>query len=156
MNGDGADTGPGTGSHPRIRRGERADLPHLRRVQAATLAEPAPDLLRAAAADGPPELFVADDGGPAGYVLLVTGAVAYLPELAVAPARQGEGVGTALLDAVVSDLRRRENGPDRLRVTARADDDRAREFYESRGFEVVERLPDFFESAAGLAMVREL
>jgi ribosomal-protein-alanine N-acetyltransferase len=150
----GADSG--TGPHPRIRRGERADLPHLRRIQTVTLAEPAPDLLRAAAVDGPPALFVADDSGPVGYVVLVAGEVAYLPELAVAPARQGEGVGTALVDAVVTDLRGREDSPDRLRVTARADDRRARGFYESRGFEVVERLPDFFESAAGVAMVREL
>ncbi|MEF8887758.1 MAG: N-acetyltransferase [Haloarculaceae archaeon] len=148
--------GSGAGTPTRIRRAERADLPHLRRIQTATLAEPAPDLLRAAAADGPPALFVADDGQPVGYVLLVTGEVAYLPELAVAPARQEEGIGTALVDAVVADLCGREDGPDRLRVTARADDDRARGFYESRGFEVVERLPDFFESAAGVAMVREL
>lgn len=144
------------GTVARIRRGERADLPRLRRVQTATLAEPAPDLLSAAAADGPPALFVADDGEPVGYAVLVAGEVAYLPELAVAPGRQGQGVGTALLDAVLADLRRREHGPDRLRVTARADDDRARGFYESRGFEVIERLPDFFESAAGVAMGRDV
>ena len=151
-----ADPSSGSGTGPRVRRGERTDLPHLRRVQTATLAEPAPDLLRAAAADGPPALFVADDGGPVGYAILVAGEVAYLPELAVAPARQGEGLGTALLDAVVTALRGREGNPDRLRVTARAGDDRARRFYESRGFDVLERLPEFFESAAGVAMARDI
>ena len=141
-------------SAPRVRRGERADLPFLRQIQGATLAEPAPDLLRAAAADGPPALFVADGSEPVGYAILVVGEVAYLPELAVAPARQGRGVGTALLDAVVADLGRR-GGSDRLRVTARAGDDRVRGFYESRGFVVVEHLPDFFESTAGVALVRD-
>jgi ribosomal-protein-alanine N-acetyltransferase len=150
------DSGPDAGPTPGVRRGEPGDLPHLRRIQAAVLAEPAPDLLRAATAEGPPALFVADDGEPVGYAVLVAGAVAYLPELAVAPARQGEGVGTALLDAVVADLRGREGGPDRLRVTARAGDSRARRFYESRGFDVLERLPDFFESGDGVAMVRDL
>lgn len=150
------DLGSGGGAAARVRRGERADLPHLRRVQAATLAEPAPDLLRAAAVDGPPGLFVADDGGPVGYAILVAGEAAYLPELAVAPARQGEGVGTALLRALVAAVRERESGPDRLRVTARAGDDRVRRFYRSRGFELADRLPGFFESGAGVAMVREL
>lgn len=155
MTGDsGAGSGPGTG--PNIRRGDPADLPHLRRVQTATLPEPAPDLLRAAAADGPPTLFVADDGDPVGYAVLVAGAVAYIAELAVAPTRQGEGVGTALLDAVVADVCGREGGPDRLRVTARVGDGPARRFYESRGFEAIEHLPDFFESEAGVAMVRDL
>lgn len=152
----GTGSGTGTDSPPRVRRGERADLPSLQRIQTAALPEPAPDLLRAAAAAGPPDLFVADDGRPAGYAVLVAGEVAYLPELAVAPARQGKGVGTALLDAVTADLRRQDGGPDHLRVTVRAGDGRARGFYESRGFEVVEHLPDFFESAAGVAMVREL
>ncbi len=151
-----ADSGSGAGSTPRVRPGERPDLPHLRRIQTAALAEPAPDLLRAAAGDGPPGLFVADDGGPVGYTVLVTGQVAYLPELAVAPARQGEGVGTALLESVVATLRRRAGGPDSLRVTARAGDNRARRFYRSRDFEVVERLPDFFETEDGVAMVRNL
>jgi Acetyltransferases len=140
----------------RVRRGKRADLPHLRRVQATALAEPAPDLLRAAAVDGPPALFVADDGGPVGYAILVAGEVAYLPELAVTPARQGEGVGTALLRALVAATREREKDPDRLRVTARAGDGRTRRFYRSRGFEATDRLPDFFESGAGVVMVREL
>lgn len=151
-----ADSGSGAGSTPRVRPGERPDLPHLRRIQTAALAEPAPDLLRAAADDGPPGLLVADDGGPIGYAVLVTGQVAYLPELAVAPTRHGEGVGTALLESVVANLRRRAAGPDRLRVTAHAGDDRVRRFYQSRGFEVVERVPGFFESGDGVAMVRDL
>lgn len=151
---DGLDSGGATTA--RVRPGERADLPQLRRVQAATLAEPAPDLLRAAAADGPPALFVAEDPVPVGYAILVAGETAYLPELAVAPARQGEGVGTALLGALVRAVDEWEGSPDRLRVTARAGDDRAKRFYQSRGFAVTERLPDFFESAAGVVMVREL
>ena len=139
-----------------IRPGEPGDLPRLRAIQTATLAEPAPDLLAAAAEPGPPELFVAVNGEPVGYALLVAGEDAYLPELAVAPAGQSQGVGTALLDAVLAAQRDRADGPDRLRVTAQAGDERVRQFSERNGFEAAERLPNFFEAGAGVAMVREL
>jgi len=136
-----------------VRRGRPSDLPRLRAVQAAALAEPWPDLL-ATAADGPLPLFVAVDERPVGYAILVApGGTAYLPELAVAPRRQGEGFGSALLDAVCEAA---APDHDQLRLTVRSVDDRARRFYEERGFEVCDRAPDHFESGDGLVLVRPL
>jgi ribosomal protein S18 acetylase RimI-like enzyme len=59
----------------------------------------------------------------------------HLGRIYVHPDRWGEGVGTALLDAVVAAARERD--ADRLRLGVMADNDRARGFYEDRGFERV-------------------
>jgi ribosomal-protein-alanine N-acetyltransferase len=157
---------------PRVRDGRPPDLPALRAIQSATLAEPWTELL-SVAADGPPVLLVADPGTvspagataggdshgptPVGYALAVTDgddAVGYLVELAVAPAHQGEGVGSVLLAELVERLR--ERGTEKLRVTVRAVDERAREFYSERCFERVERLPDHYDSGDGLLLARDL
>jgi len=132
-----------------IRPGRPADRARLRAIQAATLAEPAPELLAAGLEPGPPALLVAADGDIAGYALALDGGdTAYLAELAVAPDRQGEGVGTVLLEAVDDRVT-----AGRVRVTVRAGDP-VRSFYESRGFERVERLPGFFGDRDGVALVR--
>ncbi|WP_123533733.1 GNAT family N-acetyltransferase [Halosimplex salinum] len=149
----------------RVRPGETVDLPALRAIQTTVLAEQWDELL-AVAPDGPPILLVAETertgavdaaDTPVGYALAVTDGddeACYLAELAVAPDSQGEGHGSALLDALTE--RCREIGVDDLRVTVREVDDRAREFYEERGFERRERLPDHYESGDGLLLVREL
>jgi ribosomal protein S18 acetylase RimI-like enzyme len=54
--------------------------------------------------------------------------------LAVDPARQGEGVGAALLDAAIAVAR--ERGMRRLLLRVLSGNDAARRLYESRGFEV--------------------
>ena len=54
--------------------------------------------------------------------------------LAVDPARQGEGVGSALLDAAIA--RAREQGMRRLVLRVLSGNAPARRLYESRGFEV--------------------
>ncbi|QLH78210.1 GNAT family N-acetyltransferase [Halosimplex rubrum] len=150
----------------RVREGRSADLAALRAIQAAVLAEPWEELLTVAA-DGPPLLLVATpaspDAGagagpsPVGYALAVTDGdddAGYLAELAVAPDRQGEGHGSALLDALVARLR--ESGVGKLRVTVREVDEAARAFYRERGFERRERLPDRYERGDGFLLVREL
>jgi len=126
----------------------------LRTIQRTVLDEPSPDLL-AAAAEGPLDgLVCLVDDRIVGYVLIVLGDErAYLPELAVAPDAQGEGHGTALLERVCE--RGQSRGIDTIRVTTRADG-RAREFYESRGFEVVERVPEYYEDGtAGVVYRRQ-
>jgi ribosomal-protein-alanine N-acetyltransferase len=134
-----------------VRRGRQADLPRLRAIQATALVEPWPQILTTAA-EGPLPLFVAVDGRPVGYAIVVApGGTAYLPELAVAPDRQGEGHGTALLDAACAAVAAEH---DQLRLTVRAVDDRARRFYENRGFERRDRVPGHFESGDGLVLVR--
>ncbi|HEX4307098.1 MAG TPA: GNAT family N-acetyltransferase, partial [Solirubrobacterales bacterium] len=54
--------------------------------------------------------------------------------LAVDPARQGRGVGTALVDAAIA--RARERGARRLVLRVLSSNDAARRLYASRGFEV--------------------
>ncbi|MFB6139412.1 MAG: GNAT family N-acetyltransferase [Halosimplex sp.] len=162
-----------TGERPdgRVREGRADDLPTLRAIQTAVLAEPWRELL-SVAVDGPPVLLVAVESGgepeteaesardpaaPVGYALAITdgdGEAAYLAELAVAPDSQGEGYGSALLDALVE--RFRADGAAELRVTVRLVDERAREFYRERGFERRELLPDHYESGDGALLVRDL
>jgi len=122
---------------PRVRPGDAADLPILRRIQAAAIAEPWPELLELAAGHGP-RLRVVETTRPVGYAVVLTAdCAAYLPELAVEPAVQGEGLGSRLLESVVDELV--IEGTERIRLTARAADDRTRSFYEGHGFEAVDR-----------------
>lgn len=138
----------------RVREGRAADVPRLRAVQSAALAEPWPELL-AAAPDGPADLLVVEADRPVGYALvLADAAVAYVPEFAVHPDRQGEGHGSRLMTTLCDRLATR--GHEVVRLTVRAEDDRARAFYEGHGFERVERLPDHFEGGDGLVLVRRL
>ena len=138
-----------------IREGRPADEPRLQAIQSAALDEPWPDLLDVAV-DGAPQLLVRDLGqGPIAYALVVPDhPVAYLAELAVAPPLQGEGHGTQLLAALLTRLQ--ANGFETVRLTARADDQRVRSFYDSFDFEVVEELPDHYDDGDGVLLVRSL
>jgi ribosomal-protein-alanine N-acetyltransferase len=136
----------------RIREGTAADLARLRAIQAATLAEPWPELLETAP-DGPQELLVIEAGDVVGYALAVAdGSVAYVPEFAVHPDWQGEGYGSRLMDGLCDRLARA--GFETLRLTVHADDRRARGFYRSHGFEMVECLPDHYADGDGLLLAR--
>ena len=139
-----------------IRPAVAADESRLRAIQSAALDDPWPELL-AVAIDGPPTVLVCDEGeGPVGYVLTVPDhPVAYVAELAVAPGRQGQGRGSELLGTLLADLR--ENGFETVRLTARADDERVRSFYDGFGFGVEDELPDHYDDGgAGVLLVREL
>ena len=140
-----------------VRPATTADLPRCRAIQSAALSEPWPGLLSTALESGATFLVVTADGtDPVGYAVAfaVPSAPVYVPELAVGPDHQGEGNGTRLLCGLVDDLA--GSGHDRVRLTVRADDDRAREFYRARGFSVLERRPDHFESGDGLLLERRL
>lgn len=118
------------------------------------MAEPSPELL-GAAVDGALDLLVADADGPAGYALLLdAGDAALLLELAVEPDRQGEGLGSTLLEETCSRLGRA--GAATVRLTARASDERVLAFYEDHGFEREKRLPEYFESGDAVLLSREL
>jgi len=138
-----------------IREGEAADLPRLRTIQQRALAEPWPELL-AAAIEGTLPVYVVDVDGPVGYAIVVSDgeSVAYVPELAVDPARQREGHGSRLL-ARLSD-RLAAQGYDQLRVTVLAEDEAARAFYADRGFEVLDRLDGHYEAGDGLLLALSL
>jgi ribosomal-protein-alanine N-acetyltransferase len=126
-----------------IRPAESADYPALRSIQAAALDDHWPDLLELGV-DGPPICLVAETDRPVGYALVVGGDdVAYVAELAVAPAEQGQGYGSDLVDALLDRLR--SAGFETLRLSARADDDRVRSFYETFGFEPVDDVPGHYD-----------
>lgn len=126
-----------------IRPAEPADYPALRAIQEAALDEHWPDLLELGV-DGPPICLVVETDRPVGYALVVGGdGVAYVAELAVAPAEQGQGHGSELMTALVDRLR--SAGFETVRLTARADDDRVRSFYETFGFDVVDTVPGHYD-----------
>ena len=101
-------------------------------------------------AEGDAFVLVARDGSrPVGYAFVEVrdGAddtwpygrrMAELVTLSVAPERRGGGVGTALMDAVDAELERR--GVHDLEMFVMAGNERARAFYERRGFRVGEHL----------------
>lgn len=99
-------------------------------------------------ADGEAGDAAADADGPVD--------VAELRAIYVTPARQREGVGSALLEALEAGVR--EDGNDLLRARVHADNDRALAFYREHGFEVVdEREVELFGETAPEAVVeREL
>lgn len=139
-----------------IRRGVETDRTQLRAIQRATLAEPWPELLETALGGTPP-LYVATEGDTAvGYGIVIpdSGSVAYLPELAIHPQRQGEGHGSALLRSLCTRLR--EDGYKELQLTVRLADQEALAFYRSHGFEKRERLRAEFEAGDGLLLGKKL
>lgn len=85
--------------------------------------------------------------GPDGLALLrfrpslwSAGPECYLAELYVVPARRGNGLGRALLDAAVALAV--ERGADRIELGTSEDDHAARALYESSGFTNREKPPD--------------
>lgn len=92
------------------------------------------EALRERYRSGDSTTFVAEDEAVVGYASGVPGDEAYdLGSIYVHPERQGEGVGSRLLEAVES--RGRDANYDTLRLVVMADNDAARGFYEARGFE---------------------
>jgi ribosomal-protein-alanine N-acetyltransferase len=125
----------------------------LRRIQTAALSDPWPELLELSLGE-PSLVLVRETDDPVGYALVVPdGDVAYLAELAVAPAHQGVGHGTALMEALLERLA--DDGVETVRLTARADDERVHEFYRQFGFAVVDEVPDHYDDADGLLFERD-
>lgn len=67
-----------------------------------------------------------------------------ISDLWVDPDWQGRGIGSALLSALLADIR--AAGYDRARLTAHARNGNALRFYEGRGFEIVSRSLEFSTS----------
>jgi ribosomal protein S18 acetylase RimI-like enzyme len=94
-------------------------------------------------------LVAVDDGAVLGSLLLgpwtdleSSRHVLEVKGLAVDPARQGEGIGTALLDEAVA--RARGRGMRRLVLRVLSGNAAARHLYESRGFELEGRRREAF------------
>ncbi|MCP5369005.1 MAG: GNAT family N-acetyltransferase [Hyphomicrobiales bacterium] len=102
---------------------------------AALAACRAADRLRRLAATGWPHMWVAESGAAVvGFVQVLDARIA---NLWVAPAAQGTGVGRRLLDLAETAIRRAGHGQARLEVFD--GNDRALEFYRSRGWSAVGR-----------------
>ena len=137
-----------------VRQARVEDLPRLRAIRAASLRE-TPPLLLDVAVRGVGVVLVAVTERPVGYALTMRdeeGEVAYLAELAVAPGHRRQGHGSALLSAVLDRVADHEE----LRLTTRADDERARSFYEAAGFERLEELPAHYADGDGVLYGRQL
>ncbi len=140
-----------------IRAASETDLHRCREIGAAALAEPWPDLLGSALASDAVFPVVTVDGEVAGYAIAFAAAAdapAYVPEFAIEPDRQGQGLGTALMAALCERLAAR--GQRQVRLTVHAADERAWAFYRDRGFEVIERRPDHYDDGDALLLSREL
>lgn len=137
-----------------IRTADPGDYPTLRIIQQSALDERWPDLLELGV-DGPPLVLVVETDRPVGYALVVSGDdVAYVAEFAVAPGEQGRGYGSELMEALLDRLE--PQAVEAVRLTARADDDGVRSFYEQFGFAVVETIPDHYENGDGVVLARSL
>ena len=117
----------------------RDDVPAVAAMEEALFGPEAwsPDLLATEVTTDPASRYyiVADDDGViAGYggLLAQRGGQADVLTLAVAPHRWGEGIGTALLDGLLSEAARR--GCSEIFLEVRVDNDRAQRLYRRRGF----------------------
>src|ERR1700744_1736276 len=131
-----------------LRTARAGDREEIRRIDLATWSPrvtpgPRPDAERDLLADfGAANVIVAEAGeGLAGSLILGAWTkldssrhVLEVKGLAVDPARQGEGIGGALLDAGIE--RARTEGRRKLTLRVLGRNDGARRLYESRGFEI--------------------
>lgn len=136
-----------------IRPAHTADRTGLRAIQ-QSLREPNPPLLDYAI-DGPPLLLVSTaDREPVGYVLVFyDDESSYIAELAVLPSHRREGRASQLLTAAFDRLR--DEGCSRVTLSVHPDDEAARQFYDSLGFEETNREPDYYDDGSE-AVVMEL
>jgi ribosomal-protein-alanine N-acetyltransferase len=76
---------------------------------------------------------------------------AYVQTIAVAPGRQGHGVGTALLNALIDEATKR--GVGHLDLEVRADNDAARRLYERHGFAEIAVRRNYYQPSGTDAVV---
>ncbi|HTW01216.1 MAG TPA: ribosomal protein S18-alanine N-acetyltransferase [Streptosporangiaceae bacterium] len=97
-------------------------------------------------------LIAADDGVVTGYAgLLVAANQADVLTLAVAADRQGQGTGSALLDALLAEAQLR--GCTEVFLEVRTDNDRAQHLYRSRGFRQIGIRKGYYQPSGTDALV---
>src|SRR6201990_883846 len=123
----------------RLRETKRADMPAVMTLERELFPEDAwtPEMFAAEFAQPPSRrLYLVAEAGNAliGYagMMFTGGSQADVATLAVAPARWGEGTGTALLLALVDEADKR--GYDEVLLEVREDNPRARRVYLRHGF----------------------
>ncbi|MEX5717231.1 ribosomal protein S18-alanine N-acetyltransferase [Geodermatophilus maliterrae] len=101
-------------------------------------------------------LVAEDDGTVVGYAgLIAYDDEAHVSTIGVARARQGEGIGAELLDALLAEADRRSPV---VLLEVRADNDLAQGLYRRRGFTEIGRRPRYYQPSGTDAVVmrREL
>jgi [ribosomal protein S18]-alanine N-acetyltransferase len=97
-------------------------------------------------------LVAEQDGDTVGYAgLLAAGQQADVVTIAVTGARQGQGTGAALLDALVAEAARR--GCTEVFLEVRVDNDRAQGLYRSRGFTEIGLRRGYYQPSGADALV---
>lgn len=129
---------PPPAGQPKLRRMRWWDVDAVHRIETEVFADPwSVELFWSELAHVPESrhYLVADLGGAVvGYAgLAATGYQADVQTLAVAAGRQGHGLGTRLLEALLAEARRRKAGEVLLEV--RAENDAAQALYARAGFE---------------------
>jgi ribosomal-protein-alanine N-acetyltransferase len=76
---------------------------------------------------------------------------AYIQTIAVAPAMQGRGIGTALLTTLIDEATRR--GVGHLDLEVRADNDSAQRLYERHGFTEIAVRRNYYQPSGTDAVV---
>lgn len=106
---------------------------------------PRRNLKRALASPAALTLLVAENGAPAGYVMLLFRAgarVARLYSIAVDPACRGRGLAERLINEAVGAAKAR--GADRLRLEVRPSNTAAQRLYERAGFAHLSRIAGYY------------
>ena len=95
--------------------------------------------------------LVADDGTVAGYAgLIAYEEEAHVATIGVATARQGQGIGALLLDALLAEADRRSPV---VLLEVRADNEVAQELYRRRGFAEIGRRRGYYQPSGTDAVV---
>lgn len=132
-----------------IRAMTTADVPAVRRLQ-SRLADADPALVEFAV-DGPFRGLVAVDGddGAVGYAVVFPARPANLVELVVAPEHRRQGYGRALVERAMATAEATA-----IEVSTPVENDTARRFYASLGFEIDERIEGFYSDGTDALRLR--
>jgi ribosomal-protein-alanine acetyltransferase len=144
-----------------LRRAESADLESIMAIETSTFPSDAwsPSTMAAelAGPHGHYLVAIADDGGLDGYAGLFapTGAgQADIQTIAVTPRARRQGLGRTLMDALLSEARRRE--VDEVLLEVRADNPGAQALYADLGFEQIAVRPNYYQPDGVDALILRL
>lgn len=138
----------------RIRQASPLDLLGIYRVEKGSFPDPWPPLaFLPYLTDRDALAFVAEESGIIGFLLaLWEGEEVHIHDLAVAPEHRRRGVGSALLDQLLTAAK----GTRRIRLEVRASNLAAQAFYKKHGFQEARVLPRYYDDGEdGILMLRE-
>jgi ribosomal-protein-alanine N-acetyltransferase len=142
-----------------IRQATRADLLDVHRIEKQSFPQPWPyHAFEGFLSD--PGFLVAHDAAVVGYVVADTvrnhgAAIGHVKDLAVAPDRRGEGIGSRLLERTLGTFAAR--GVAHVKLEVRASNDRARSLYGRFGFDRHHTVPRYYDDGEdALVMIADL